>query len=567
METKVLTSLITANGKIVGDYLLTKVIGRGRFGMVYLAKHAKTGQVYAAKQLKKSELSTNEHLKRLLITEVTVMNDIKHPNILHLYDFLESKENFYLIVNYCNQGSLEDYLANNNSSYFKEDSAVFFLRQIANAFVELRKKKILHRDLKLDNIFLHNNQIVIGDFGFAKIGQEYAESKLGSPGTMAYELLTASSQNCIYNSKADLWSIGVVFYQMLAGKPPFYGFTMKELITDIERKANGKLEYPRKVSKESQNLIDRILVTNPMDRMDWFDFFNHDIFEKSKLNLKTSWDVKSKSTGIETPPNDLFLQSRNFAKKKEPVTFLDFQSFIDEYNGQTMTAKTIKESNLVQTLGQNKLQNAFVNFEKRIKHEKSLSDFFINTYKKIRHCIKEEIYPSLTTSLYNIMALILKKIHISLNFKIKQFEKKRNVFKMESSIFGQITQTIEYWDLLEELKKLRSRINGYLKYINEKTREQGIDLVDAQYVFNQQTTFTTVNGLINLSYKNLKSKMPSQLNPEDENDKYLSFILLLIKCCMNSEKIFLYIDPGTKKEGFNWNKFYTTLKEKPVRDK
>lgn len=81
-----------------------------------------------------------------------------------------------------------------------------------NGFRELRKHKVLHRDFKLANLFIHNETLIIGDFGFAKSGQEMAETKLGTPLTMAYEILTANSENSVYTSKADLWSVGVVYY-------------------------------------------------------------------------------------------------------------------------------------------------------------------------------------------------------------------------------------------------------------------------------------------------------------------------------------------------------------------
>ena len=77
---------------------------------------------------------------------------------------------------------------------------------------------------------------MIGDFGFAKSGQDMAETKLGTPLTMAYEILTSNSDNLYYTNKADLWSIGVVYYEMLFGKTPFFGFTIPDLIKDIKKK-------------------------------------------------------------------------------------------------------------------------------------------------------------------------------------------------------------------------------------------------------------------------------------------------------------------------------------------
>lgn len=183
-------SQMTIQGKIVGNYLLQNSLGKGQFGKVWKAKQIQTGEIYAIKQIERKKIDNNPILKRLLQTEVSIMNQIKHPNILHLYDYLESKNNYYLVMDYCSDGDFEKYLRANNIKHLDEERAVFFLKQIMNGFKELRNHKVLHRDFKLANLFLHNNTLIIGDFGFAKSGQEMAETKLGTPLTMAFEILS-----------------------------------------------------------------------------------------------------------------------------------------------------------------------------------------------------------------------------------------------------------------------------------------------------------------------------------------------------------------------------------------
>lgn len=127
-------------------------------------------------------------LKKLLKTEVAVMNNINHPNIMHLFEFLESSNNYYLIMQYCNNGDLEGYLAKQKDRLLQEEQAIYFLKQIMNGFQVLHKNKIMHRDFKLANIFLNDDTVIIGDFGFAKSGHDMAQTKLGTPLTMAPEL-------------------------------------------------------------------------------------------------------------------------------------------------------------------------------------------------------------------------------------------------------------------------------------------------------------------------------------------------------------------------------------------
>ena len=95
-------SELTIQGKKIGNYILEKVLGQGQFGKVWKARHTETGDVYAVKKISKAKINSNNILKRLLNTEVAIMHEIKHPNILHLYEFLESKNNYYLVIDYCN---------------------------------------------------------------------------------------------------------------------------------------------------------------------------------------------------------------------------------------------------------------------------------------------------------------------------------------------------------------------------------------------------------------------------------------------------------------------------------
>ena len=102
------------------------------------------------------------------------MNEIHHPNILHLHDYLESANNYYLVIDYCNQGDFEHYLKTKGVKFLEEERAVYFLKQIMNGFQVLREKKVLHRDFKLANLFVNDETLVIGDFGFAKSGHDMA---------------------------------------------------------------------------------------------------------------------------------------------------------------------------------------------------------------------------------------------------------------------------------------------------------------------------------------------------------------------------------------------------------
>lgn len=273
--------------KKIGNYNLFKELGKGQFGVVYLAKKIGTDELYAVKQMNRHKIETNSILSDLLKTEVSVMHNITHPNILHLHEFMESKNSYYLVIDYCDNGDLEDHMKKTSKGGFPEQQCIYYLKQIMNGFQELRKHKIMHRDFKLANIFLKKDgTVVIGDFGFAKSGVDMTSTKLGTPLTMAPELLE-SKGDVSYNSKTDLWSIGVVFYHMLQGEYPFFGMSNNELINNIKKKVH-KMPYKREVSPLAKDLLMKLLVIDSNQRISWKDFFNHKIFGDPNNKMEMS---------------------------------------------------------------------------------------------------------------------------------------------------------------------------------------------------------------------------------------------------------------------------------------
>jgi serine/threonine protein kinase len=270
--------------KKIGKYILEKEIGRGNFAVVYKASKVDgpnaEPQRFAIKCINKKQISNNSVLKRLLQTEVAIMNKINHPNVMHLYEYIETENNFYLVINYCNKGDVESFLKRNKIKYLKEKEVVKILAQIRNGFIELRRYSVMHRDLKLSNIFLHDETVIIGDFGFAKTGKDMTGTVLGTPLTMAPELIAGKAS---YSSKADLWSLGVIVYQLLYGKVPFFGLSLNEVYASINNNSGSKLKLPEKnpVSNVMKRLLVSLLQELPDNRIEWKDFFNHEIFANS----------------------------------------------------------------------------------------------------------------------------------------------------------------------------------------------------------------------------------------------------------------------------------------------
>lgn len=224
------------------------------------------------------------------------MSNIKHPNIMHLYELLETSNNYYLVLDYCRSGDMEGHVKKHKG--LGEHEAVYLLMQVMNGFRELHKHKIMHRDFKLANIFLNDDRAVIGDFGFAKSGSEMAATKLGSPITMAPEILLNNSAKLQYTNKADLWSIGVCFFEMIYGIEPWPNVrSVEDLKGKVATFSGPNLQFPAntrfKVSNDCKQLLISLIELKPERRLDWNAFYNHPLFRSHQQAKPTNDMTKS----------------------------------------------------------------------------------------------------------------------------------------------------------------------------------------------------------------------------------------------------------------------------------
>ena len=135
------------NYKKIGKYYLTDIIGQGQFATVRLGIDSETNKIYAVKCQNKKFTQESDQYRKLLNSEIKIMFTINHPNIVHLYELLESGNNYYLVIDYCNNGDLQTYIHNRKWTHLPEKDAIYFLKQIINGFKELRNHKIMHRDM------------------------------------------------------------------------------------------------------------------------------------------------------------------------------------------------------------------------------------------------------------------------------------------------------------------------------------------------------------------------------------------------------------------------------------
>jgi len=243
----------------IGKYKLIKTIGKGNFAKVKLAKHLPTHREVAIKIIDKTQL--NQTSLQKLFREVRIMKFLDHPNIVKLYEVIETDKTLYLIMEYASGGEVFDYLVAHGRMKEKEARAKF--RQIVSSVQYCHQKHVIHRDLKAENLLLDADMnIKIADFGFSN---EFSpgnklDTFCGSPPYAAPELFQGKKYD---GPEVDVWSLGVILYTLVSGSLPFDGQNLKEL---RERVLRGKYRIPFYMSTDCEALLKKFLVLNPEKR-------------------------------------------------------------------------------------------------------------------------------------------------------------------------------------------------------------------------------------------------------------------------------------------------------------
>jgi serine/threonine protein kinase len=274
---------------IKDEYEVIKEIGSGAFGKVYMVEHLKTKERLALKRINKKELDESEYLYKAFWKELDVMKRCECYNSVKLVEnFITS--NFYNIAMELCDTDL-DIVLNKRNKGFSEDEVRVLLKQLNTVFNIMDKENIIHRDLKLRNIMVihvKENSLnphypltfvaKLSDFGFSKIMEDdITKTKLGTPATMAPEIM----QNKNYSKKADLWSIGVIIYQLLFKTLPFKARSEKELLNCILNSKGIKIPDGYRISDILFDLLKNLLKVDPSERFSWKQYFEHPFFNNN----------------------------------------------------------------------------------------------------------------------------------------------------------------------------------------------------------------------------------------------------------------------------------------------
>ena len=318
----------------LGSYTIEKLLGEGSFGKVHLTKKEGDSKKYATKELDREEIDSSE-AKKYLINEIRILQSLNHPNIVKFVDIKKTKKHYYIMMEFCNGGelskNLEKYMIKNGTA-FPEELVQHFMRQIIDAFKYIHGKKIIHRDVKLDNILLHFDneedkknfnlmkaQVKIIDFGFSCIYNDIKKSILGSPINMDPLILkkltdsTGATRELGYDMSADIWSIGTICYEMLIGKSAFDSNDIKELSDKIEK---GAYKVPTNISAELVSFLNGMLQYEGKNRLNAEQLSRHafltkDVKQFKRINLnEISNKIEDNQIEVDTHENKTFIQKK-----------------------------------------------------------------------------------------------------------------------------------------------------------------------------------------------------------------------------------------------------------------
>ena len=267
-------------------YLKTKMLGSGAFGEVWLVHHRDLDRDFAMKIIKKRKNKKND--EREILNEIEILKKLDHPKILKVVDFYSTLKKYYIITEYCPAGELFNEIIKVRK--FDEGQAAFIINQILKAITYCHKMNIIHRDIKPENIMITNRekngclQVKLIDFGTAKIFEKgHQENKyVGSSYYMAPEIIKRK-----YDEKCDLWSIGVIMYILLTGRPPFDGNDDDEILENVKKGVYDTYSYPYPLlSSHSKDLINKLLQYDPKKRISADQAIEHPWFKTAEFKKK-----------------------------------------------------------------------------------------------------------------------------------------------------------------------------------------------------------------------------------------------------------------------------------------
>mmetsp|Transcript_21693 Transcript_21693/g.39810 ORF Transcript_21693/g.39810 Transcript_21693/m.39810 type:complete len:718 (+) Transcript_21693:63-2216(+) len=263
-------------------YSKGRFLGKGGFAKCYEVCDMETKDVYAAKIVAKASIA-KPRAQAKLRSEISIHRSLDHNKVVKFYNYFEDSEHVYIILELCSNQTLNEFMRKRPCKRLSEPEAMFYLYELIVALKYLHRRRVIHRDLKLGNLFLDANMhLKVGDFGLAAQLEHDGERKrtiCGTPNYIAPEILEGKHG---HSYEVDTWSLGVILYTMLVGRPPFETSDVK---TTYRRIRYNQYSFPENVhlSDHSKQLVSCILRTDPRSRPSLDDILAASWFQQSRM--------------------------------------------------------------------------------------------------------------------------------------------------------------------------------------------------------------------------------------------------------------------------------------------
>ena len=531
----------------LSDYIILQTIGKGTFSVVKLGINKKTKEKVAIKILKKKKI-IHKTDKIRLEREISILKKLNHINVIKIHKINEDQEKYYIVMEYCENGELFNYIVDRRK--LDENQSSYFFYQLINGLDYIHHKNIVHRDLKPENLLLGKGNILkIVDFGLSNYveKEKLLSTPCGSPCYASPEMVCGNSYNGIL---IDIWSCGIIIYAMTCGFLPFEDYDNDILFKKI---MDCKIDYPKFLSKNIVDIMKKILVVEPEKRITIPEIKKHPFYLKGKK----LFELKHKKLVclVEKIIND---EEENINEKnninKEEIIISNIKkskstNFLDDENENLNLNDDGYNNELNKIKNQNKLQKILKNISllkkgidisparnqdnsaKDNKHE-------VTVFKKF-HINKEK--SNINNEINKIMSIKYEKKEI--NNKTNEEQKINSIKKINKNVLGLMN------------KKSKTKIDSFnsniVNELSRKTQNHLLSDDNLQRNKNKIENFEKNRNNINpIKKSKINLSLLQQLLNKEENIKY------------NKEKKFIVYSPNTKKNKDNITYILSSKKQK-----
>ena len=558
-------------------------IGKGAFGEVWKVSHKTTGKIYVIKVIDKSSIKGLRLIDQIN-REIEIMYKLNHPHIIKLINHFEDNEKIYLIMPYASKGQLYSLLR--KQVRFDQRTAAQYMREVLEAvrYIHSFSPKIIHRDIKPENLLLDENyRVLLSDFGWSNFldENEFRKTFCGTPEYLSPEMAKKEG----HNEMVDIWAMGVLMFEFLAGYSPFFGSCPKELYNNIKKL---KIQWPVDFPPLAKNLITKILKINPSERLSINEILDHAWFTQNPplRHVLTNYltnekDILKSHLIIEKPENveDKINDIVNLHKKRKFGTLK--RNLAINNNDDNNNIKNLNpENNKDEIIDNENKENDKINNNNNISNNKIIGNnniymgninenfIFIKKQKKILQkkyeelLSKEEQENKLIQTLKeenerlknnqgnlknNLMTLIEEKLKnyelISedreklikdiddLNFKNTELNLQNELLKNKVIYYEKEINYLN--EKIKELSKENQKFNSDINQIKENSNILNIDFGNNEALVNKLDEMTEKNiKIFNDNITSLNLDLASFWNKTDDliNSKVYSFLNEKMKC-------------------------------------